>query len=143
MSETAAPPDRLLAGRVAVVTGAARGIGRSIAQRLAEHGADVALLDLDESETKTAAVEVARSTGGRTVGLAADVTDAARMRTVADQIDSELGAVDVVVPNAGIMVMKPALEIQPAEFEAVLRVNLLGAFQTATEFAARMLAAEL
>ena len=143
MSSTAAPPERLLAGRVAVVTGAARGIGRSIAQRLAEHGADVALLDLDESETKTAAVEVARSTGGRTVGLAADVTDAARMRTVADQIDSEFDAADVVVPNAGIMVMKPALEIQPAEFEAVLRVNLLGAFQTATEFAARMLAAEL
>ena len=142
MSETAAPPDRLLAGRVAVVTGAAQGIGRCIAQRLADHGADVALLDLDESQTKAVAAEVAGSTGRRTLGLSVDVTDAARLRAVADQISSELGVADVVVPNAGIMLLKPALEISPVEFESVLRVNLLGAFQTATEFAARMLAGD-
>jgi NAD(P)-dependent dehydrogenase (short-subunit alcohol dehydrogenase family) len=127
---------------VAVVTGAAQGIGRSIAQRLADHGADVALLDLDESQTQAAAAEVARNSDRRTMGLAVDVTDAPRLKAAADEIASELGVADVVVPNAGIMVLKPALEISPEEFGAVLRVNLLGAFQTATEFAARMLAAE-
>jgi NAD(P)-dependent dehydrogenase (short-subunit alcohol dehydrogenase family) len=128
----------LLSGRIAVVTGAARGIGLSIATRLAEHGADVALLDLDADKTAAVAREIHEATGARALGLAADVTDAGRLRAAADQIEEGLGPVDVVVPNAGILVLKPALQIQPAEFDDVLRVNLLGAFLTATEFARRM-----
>jgi NAD(P)-dependent dehydrogenase (short-subunit alcohol dehydrogenase family) len=129
---------QLLRGRTAVVTGAARGIGLSIATRLAAHGAQVALIDLDREQTTAAAREVATTTGGRALGLAADVTDALRLREAADEIEAELGPVDVVVPNAGILVLKTALEIEPEEFDAVLRVNLLGAFLTATEFARRM-----
>jgi NAD(P)-dependent dehydrogenase (short-subunit alcohol dehydrogenase family) len=128
----------LLRERTAVVTGAARGIGLSIATRLAAHGAQVALIDLDAEQTAAAADEVHRATGARTLGLAADVTDASGLREAADQIEEALGPVDVVVPNAGILVLKPALEISPEEFDAVLRVNLLGAFLTATEFARRM-----
>lgn len=128
----------LLHGRTAVVTGAARGIGLSIARRLAEHGADVALLDLDAGQTSTAARGIGEATGARTLGLAADVTDADRLRSAADEIEATLGSVDVVVPNAGILVLKPALQIEPQEFDAVLRVNLLGAFLTAVEFARRM-----
>lgn len=128
----------LLQGRTAVVTGAARGIGLSIATRLAQNGADVAMIDLDASQTKAAALEIQASTGARTMGLAADVTDATRMTEAADEIVATLGPVDVVVPNAGILVLKPALEITPQEFDDVLRVNLLGVFLTATEFARRM-----
>lgn len=139
MSEATDPgPGSLLAGRRAVVTGAARGIGLGIAQRLAENGAEVVLLDLDLDQTRSAAASVAQRTGVRTLGLAVDVTDPDALRTAADRIESELGGVDVVVPNAGILVLKPALEITPREFEAVLRVNLLGAFLTASELARRM-----
>jgi NAD(P)-dependent dehydrogenase (short-subunit alcohol dehydrogenase family) len=128
----------LLAGRRAVVTGAARGIGLGVARRLAEHGAEVALLDLDLDQTRAAAAGVARATGVRTLGLAVDVTDPEALSAAANQVESELGDVDVVVPNAGILVLKPVLEIEPREFEAVLRVNLLGAFLTASEFGRRM-----
>ncbi len=128
----------LLAGRVAVVTGAAGGIGAAIAARLAVHGAAVALLDLDGAATEASAAEVASATGAATLGLAVDVTDPLAITEAADRIESRLGGVDVVVPNAGIFVLKPALEMRPQELEAVLRVNLIGAFQTATEFARRM-----
>jgi len=121
-----------------VVTGAARGIGFSIAERLAAHGAAVALLDLDADRTEAAAAAVASATGSPTLGLAADVTDADGLREAADLIAENLGSVDVVIPNAGVLLLKPVLDIGSADFDAVLRVNLLGAFQTATEFARRM-----
>jgi NAD(P)-dependent dehydrogenase (short-subunit alcohol dehydrogenase family) len=128
----------LLAGRTAVVTGAARGIGLSIATRLAAHGARVALIDLDPAATVAAADRVGQETGAPVLGVAADVTDAAGLHRAAEEVVARLGPVDVVVPNAGILVLKPALQMSAEEFEAVLRVNLFGAFLTAVEFARRM-----
>lgn len=143
MSPAQAPAsDRgLLAGRTAAVTGAAQGIGLSIAHRLAAHGASVALLDLDAGRSEAAAAEVAAATGQRAVGLSVDVTDRDGMSRAADAVEHRLGIVDVVVPNAGILVLKPALVLTSAEFEAVWRINVLGAFHTAVEFGARLVEA--
>ncbi len=128
----------LLAGRVAVVTGAARGIGRAIAGRMAEQGAAVAVMDVDAAAVRDAADEIAGATGARTWAGAVDVTDAAALTRAADAVEGELGVVDVIVPNAGILVLKPALDLTASELESVWRVNLLGAFLTATEFARRL-----
>jgi NAD(P)-dependent dehydrogenase (short-subunit alcohol dehydrogenase family) len=128
----------LLDGRRAVVTGAARGIGLGIARGLAAHGCEVALLDRDPHEVSAAATSVAEETGARTVGLSVDVTDPAALGAGADEVESQLGPVDVVVPNAGILVLKPALDIASSELESLLRVNVLGGFHTATEFCRRM-----
>ncbi|EXJ66672.1 uncharacterized protein A1O5_10343 [Cladophialophora psammophila CBS 110553] len=91
-------------GKVAVVTGAAQGIGKSIAEALANSGANVAILDLkDASETKTAC----ESLNVKSVYYNCDVTDVARMRTVLGDIEKELGAVDILVNNAGMTRGRP------------------------------------
>lgn len=128
----------LLEGRVALVTGAARGIGRAISARMAEQGAAVALLDVDAVAVSEAARQVAAETGARTWADAIDVTDATALAGAADTIEAELGIVDVVVPNAGVMVLKHVLELDVSELQKVLHVNLVGAFLTATEFARRL-----
>ncbi len=131
---------QLLQGRTAVVTGAARGIGYSIAEAYARHGASVALIDLDTDTTARAAHEIAESTGATTVAHALDVCDETATSEAAGAIEARLGVVDIVVPNAGILVLKPALDLSAADLERVIAVNLVGAFVTATSFVRRMVA---
>ena len=83
--------------KVAMVTGAARGIGFETARQLAERGARVALVDLDPSHRGRR-----RQLGGRAIGLAADVTDADAMQEVVDEVVARFGRLDIVVANAGI-----------------------------------------
>lgn len=128
----------LLDGRVALVTGAARGIGRAISARMAEHGAAVALMDVDVDAVGEASRQIAARTGAQTWAGAVDVTDATAVAQAADTIETELGTVDVVVPNAGVMVLKPVLELEVSELQKVIDVNLVGAFLTATEFCRRL-----
>lgn len=128
----------LLAGRVAVVTGAGRGIGRAVAAAFAAQGARVALADIDPATVSSAAEEIARVTGVQVLGVEMDVCSAASVAGAADTIEATLGRCDVVVANAGILVFKSALEISPEEFARVLEVNLMGAFLTASEFARRL-----
>lgn len=122
---------RLLEGRSAFVTGGAQGIGLAIAQAFRQHGARVTIADVSE-----AALQAASADGLRAVRL--DVTDPeATERAAAEAADAQ-GGIDIVVPNAGILVLKPVLELGLAEWRRVLEVNLTGAFVTASTFARRM-----
>jgi len=124
-----------LSGRVALVTGAAGGIGSAIAAALSAAGASVALADL---KAPTAAAAACR---GRTLALAGDVTqerDAARL--VAETV-AGLGALDVLVNNAAIMIERPLLDVSVEEFERTVSVNLRGVFLMARESIRAMRAA--
>jgi NAD(P)-dependent dehydrogenase (short-subunit alcohol dehydrogenase family) len=126
---------RLLDGRTAFVTGAARGIGRSVAERFSRHGATVVLADVDSNAVARAAQDITQKTGNPTLGLTVDVADALSVRSARTAAEAAFGVSDIVVANAGILTWKPALDLTLQEFERVLRINLIGAFLTATTFA--------
>ncbi|MFI8180863.1 SDR family oxidoreductase [Actinacidiphila glaucinigra] len=121
---------RSLNGQVAVVTGAARGVGSLLARRLAARGARLALVGLEPDELKRVAEEIGPDTGCWT----ADVTDREAMARVAAEIVERYGRVDVVVANAGVATGGPFLDVDPADFERVVQVNLLGSVVTARAF---------
>src|SRR5262245_57861904 len=115
-------------GRVALVTGAARGIGYEVARQLQMRGASVAVLDLDAAEAREAAERI----GERTIGIGADVTDeGAVMSAVAETVE-RFGGLDVVVANAGVVQAKIATArgISGEEWERVFEVDILGVWRT-------------
>jgi 3-oxoacyl-[acyl-carrier protein] reductase len=113
-----------LSGRAALVTGAARGIGLSIAAALIQRGAEVALADVDG----TALNEVARWLGERTVGVEADVSRLADVQRAVKETAARFGALDILVNSAGICPLTPFPEIGEEEWDRVMAVNLKGAF---------------
>lgn len=115
----------LLTGKYAVITGAAspRGLGKATAKLYAEHGATVAILDLDAGAAQAAAADLP---GEGHVGLACDVTDRAACAAVAEELVARWGAVDVLVNNAGITQPLKIMEIGGENYDAVLDVNLRG-----------------
>ena len=118
-----------LEGRVALVTGAARGIGAAIAAELASHGARVAVSDLDDPG---AVVELIRRQGGEAAGIRADVTDREQVEAMVDEAVRRFGNLAVLVNNAGLFATlryKPLLEIDEDEWDEVMRVNVRGPFQ--------------
>ena len=126
-----------LDGRVALVTGGARGIGLAVGARFAEEGAAVVLADRDPAVAAAASELATRA--GQTVGaVELDVSDADSTAAAFDEAEQTVGAVDVVVANAGILALAPALELEPAAFKRVLDINLYGAFLTCREGARRM-----
>jgi 2-deoxy-D-gluconate 3-dehydrogenase len=116
-----------LDGRVAMVTGAGRGLGRATALALAEAGADVALLARSKDDLEATAAAV-RGVGRRAVALPADVTRAEEVAEAVDQARRGLGRLDIVVNNSGIAVVKPLVETTPEDWRAVLETNLTGAY---------------
>jgi 3-hydroxybutyrate dehydrogenase len=112
-----------LDGRVALVTGGARGIGYAIAEALAADGAAVAIADVDEE----AALRVASSIPDA-LGLAADVADPAHCRQLVRDVTARRGPVDILVNNAGVQHVAPLVDFPDERFEYLIRVMLLGAF---------------
>lgn len=112
-----------LNGKNALVTGAARGIGLGIAERLAADGARIALVDLDTGQLAEAA---GRFTDGKVITIAADVTDRQQMIEAIDSTADQLGGFDIMVNNAGIAQVQPIAEITEAEMDKVLAVNVKG-----------------
>lgn len=128
-----APLAALLAldGRVAVVTGGARGIGLACCARLAEAGATVVVADLDAD----AAAEAAAAVGERALPAAVDVRRPGSLRTLAEHVAGTAGRLDVWVNAAGIYPTTPLLELEDDAWDAVLEVNLRGTFAGAREAA--------
>ncbi len=115
-----------LAGRVAIVTGAASGIGRAIAQALAREGARVAVADLNETGGAEAARAIEKD-GGTARAWRVDVTDAAAVAATVQAVVSTWGAVDVLVNNAGWDTPMPFVETTPEFWDRILAINLRGA----------------
>ncbi|RBY85120.1 3-oxoacyl-ACP reductase FabG [Blastococcus sp. TF02A-26] len=113
--------------RVAIVTGAARGIGAATASRLADDGFAVAVVDLDEAATK-GTVEAIEAAGGRALGVGADVSDSDQVTAAVDRIAAELGPPVVLVNNAGVTRDNLLFKMTDSDWDVVMAVHLRGSF---------------
>lgn len=124
-------------GKVVLVTGASSGFGAHFARMLAREGAKVGLAARRVGTLESIAADI-RKGGGTVATTKLDVTDGASVQQAVRAIAEELGRIDVLVNNSGVSVGKPLLEQTEADFDAVVDVNLKGAFLVATEVARRM-----
>jgi len=117
-----------LSGRIALVTGAARGIGKAIALALAEAGADVAVNYRAREADALAVADAVRDFGRRTMTVRADVSDSSAVKSMVEAIADELGGVDVLVNNAGVAIRRGLDDLTEADFDRTIAVNLKSAF---------------
>jgi len=129
----------LLDDKVAVVTGAGRGLGQAAACALAEAGADVALLGRTERELEATA-DIIREMGRRAITVVTDVTNEDSVDAAAATVTEKFGRVDILVNNAGIASIGPLLEMTVADLRRVMDTNVLGAFLCSRAFGAHMVA---
>ena len=117
-----------LTNRVALVTGGSRGIGKAIALALAEAGADVAVNYRAAAKEAAVVTEAIRALGRRAMAVAADVSDSRTVQTMIQSVTAELGAVDVLVNNAGIAITRGIDDLTETDFDRTIAANLKSAF---------------
>ncbi len=140
---TLAPPEKELARRVALVTGAGSGIGRAVAKRLAAEGAHVVATDLDEAGARRTADEIiAAAGGGRALGLPLDVTSEASVRAAFEETVLAYGGLDILVSNAGVAHSSPVARMELRDWLTSFAVNATGHFLVAREAMRILLAQE-
>lgn len=124
-----------LQNKVILVTGAAQGIGRSIALRLAQEGADIALADLKQDQLEKVAQEI-KQLGRKATTCVTDVSDRAAVFAAVAHTEKALGGFDVIINNAGIASIQPLADITPAEVDRIFKINVnsvLWGIQAASE----------
>jgi 3-oxoacyl-[acyl-carrier protein] reductase len=131
-------PDKPLSGKIALVTGSSRGIGRAMVERLSRDGAAVAINYLRDSNNAGDLVAAIASEGGKAVALQADISKLEEIQRLFEQTFAHFGHLDILVNNAGIRISKNAADIQEEEFDRLFAINVKGPF-FACQLAARRL----
>src|SRR4030042_2238561 len=116
-----------ISGRKALVTGAGRGIGKVLANALAESGCDVAILEIDKKTAEETAAEI-RKKGRKSIGIQVDVTKKDQVDKAFTETAKALGGLDICINNAGISIQKPAEEMPEADYDKIIDINLKGVF---------------
>jgi NAD(P)-dependent dehydrogenase (short-subunit alcohol dehydrogenase family) len=127
-----------LDGKIALVTGGARGLGQAMATALAEAGADVALAGRSLETAEAAANGIASATGRRAKAFAADVTLQADIDRLVGEVESALGPIDILINNAGVNIRGPITQLTEADWDTVVDTNLKGPFLCARAVGPRM-----
>ncbi|MBS0337650.1 MAG: 3-hydroxybutyrate dehydrogenase [Proteobacteria bacterium] len=128
-----------LTGKVAFVTGAASGLGKEIAMEYVRAGARVAIADINQAAADATAAEIVKS-GGKAIGVAADVTDEAQVEDAVAKTIKAFGNIDILVSNAGIQIVHPVQEFTFADWKKMLAIHLDGAFLTTRACMRQMIA---
>ncbi|MER9230974.1 SDR family oxidoreductase [Mesorhizobium sp. M0622] len=129
---------RPLEGKTALVTGSSRGIGRAIAEGLAAKGAAVVVNYVGNEKAAWEVVASIEGNGGKAVAVQADVSSIPDIRRLFDESERQVGAIDIVVANVGVAVIKPLVEATEADFDHVFGANAKGTFFTLQEAARRV-----
>lgn len=119
-----------LSGRVALVTGSTRGIGRAIAEQLASCGASVAVTGRDQARAEAAAAEIASAHNVTARGYAADVGEIAQCTSLVESVERDFGSLDILVNNAGLTRDNLIMRLKDEDWDTVINANLRGAFAT-------------
>lgn len=117
-----------LAGKVAIVTGASRGIGRAIAERLGRSGASVIVNYAGNADKAQEVVSQIKSDGGQAIAVQADVSQVDEVRHLFDETFAHFGRLDILINNAGISIIKPIAEITEEDFDKMFALNARGVF---------------
>ena len=127
-----------LSGRVAIVTGASKGLGETISVALAASGADLVIVSRKLEEITAVAHHISKQTGRRVVGLAGDVTQQSDVARIVSQCIESFGKVDILFNNAGINIRGPIDQLQPEEFQQVMATNVNGPWLMSREVVPHM-----